>query len=1387
MHIVHSETYNRETRRESASPVHKEYIYLDLNPKIDSRVKQNRMRRSPKHRNQGAYQNISEPLRPRTRSKAKLEPYRLRASSSEREHKSRSQSPETSKPVKENQTCEATQGQMCVENAQTTTQSTQADSQQHSQSESSLPITSDMISSDGKIQMDELNSSPIKRERPSGTTNGSVLKNDTCLTDEPPTANYDLNDTNDSAINSSPLKTKKTVAFSDDLASEVSTVPDNSSKKCPASSMYPIPKKSILKAGIKEDNPNEHFSQDNEFNHNNFYPNKPGFWSNGTIVQLSPGSSLLDKLIVGTISVLKDRTFNKRFEAYASLNHNFKINRSDEILAILTQFQSQNSSPLRPKPQNPNSPSLLSTLSGIIQRDICTIESQIFPDDENKENTPTSPKKNDPFSTRIISQALKCASFLMSDVELNNCLSLDDIRWYYSHSASMIIKPTISKSLITPYISIIKECKFGIKKKKMLFSNGSHTSIPEHMLFAILNMKNFPSTSLICEKFITIKNLVQNFPTMMCNTFKHWFETFLMNLCDLNSPLHSKVLATAIISLLEISRIYLKNREVKFMVQQCLDRRISPTIRSFSGDTNVEIAIDVKSKSKPLVFDHVQSTILDLLAMKNYKSAMDIWIGITLLINDRDKGFENSPRLERWIDTLNACLVINEHQAKITAISAWKAVIYNLCVSDLDNLATPSKAKDVIFNGASGYKLSEKLECKFNLLFRLLTFLTLRDLSSDIIETIDSSILSIFYSVVNHHTLKNDQYFKIYWDRIIMPCFHLFYFSKTDLKQIPFLGAKLLARLMKKNVAVDEHKFVPIRCLSNDPVSLNEVNSINSRWAYQNHDRILTLLNVVVSLDQIKVGMRLSLISSYCNLVKPHLTNERTSATTVEIKNQICGTLKTLFDTTPLLTEEHIFKTFVTTQEVFGLENLVSVNTGEPSEFDFLYVIISKIVCLPMGNVPISLTKLLSSVDTPKCLPLVYSLRKADVQQECPGLIEGKIKGCKIDINSDPELKVAGMLFQDLTEDYSLVVKSAVQDIVLLNEKRFEQALNLIAVQRWSLPIFKYFILLIHDAPYNYMKQMAFNLILLRFESDDTFVNIIRFLVDNKFDLELFNIRRAMMKKFLALKGYFEFEFKSILKQYLSKLRDAGNFTLLDQFLVTCNEYNFDVMPIVKSCLNKLPLLQEAMDKPESTNELPESTSAASSSSKSDSAQSDSNSLLSDDESDLPDNTFSLETGNDPESFDDSFIAEQEATPEMSTDGSVVSKESSTNQKRAFESDIDDAIKRLKPNPSVRIEVPESNTDSRRIRSIESTQSISSSTGDAGIYNQDNRAVAVSGNKNIVTSGVNDEIAAKSKIHQLSLLVDGIEEDEIRHLSRDEREDLENKLLSFMLDIKRIK
>ncbi|EDK37484.1 hypothetical protein PGUG_01582 [Meyerozyma guilliermondii ATCC 6260] len=151
--------------------------------------------------------------------------------------------------------------------------------------------------------------------------------------------------------------------------------------------------------------------------------------------------------------VLQNESFDRKFEVYATLNNICKTNPPLTVVKLFTNKQEQKRGGVNsPRNKTQSSQSYVETIARIAKRDILAIESNLFGD--------SSYQNDDPFSTRVANQALKLANFILITPELNMLLSVELAQFYYSHAASMIAKPDISKSLIMPYILILKECRF---------------------------------------------------------------------------------------------------------------------------------------------------------------------------------------------------------------------------------------------------------------------------------------------------------------------------------------------------------------------------------------------------------------------------------------------------------------------------------------------------------------------------------------------------------------------------------------------------------------------------------------------------------------------------------------------------------------------------------------------------------------------------------------------------------------------------------------------------------------------------------------------------------------------------------------------------------------
>lgn len=1078
---------------------------------------------------------------------------------------------------------------------------TQKDSIQAQPERTLVPVTEDLVEPEIP-QMSDLNSSPIKQVA--------------CL---------------DPDVNSSPIKRLKNVMFSDDLTSEVPFLPEDTEAVKPVS-LKATPRRSILKFG-PDDIPSSPKPIDQPaFTSDNFHPELQSFWTKGSIVQLPPESSLLEKLVLGCISVLKDKSFNNRFEVYASFNHNFKINSTQYVQSILAPSPAL--SPTKSTPtkflsgQDFVEKNYINIISALVQRDILAIEEMLQLSDktheDNKENQVNKQVKNDPFCTRTISQALKLISFFMTETDLNGYISVEDSRWFYTHASSMIIKPKVSKTMVMPYVGIIKECKFPVKKKRLIFNSVNGIDVPEHMLFAILNMRNFPSTSLVTEKFAAIKNFVQNFPVMMVNNFKHWFEVYLMNLCDLSSPFYSKIIGTAILSLLEISRVYLRNKDVSFMVQLCLGKKVSSSFKSFSSEE--EVHLNTESKVLNTNYDIVVNTIENLIASRRYKSAVDLWVGISLLSCDKDKGFDNWSNIDNWLGVITRLAISKDPIAQQNAIIGWRAVSYNFCVSDLDNLERYVVSKDLIFSN-QGYKVTDKLQEKFNFLLKLQRILEPRTISEESTNALNVNVLSMFYNILNQNTNKDIKFMDVYWDKLIEPVFKSFYFKSTTKGVLP-IGIRILSKLTRKESG-EFANFHSLRCLSNEFINLNEVSSINSRWIRANSEKVMNLMKIVLYRKDVKAGFKISLLGSLTELFDNTLKQYPLTARGISLKCEIHELMTKSFEDIQL-DVEGISRLFRITYHCLGIFNLTSLDGVNDTSSDFLRLFMNLLATLKDDQKQAIIQKLFDQIDPQKSFTLVYYLVKYNLLDQESILIQEKLKTCKLNITSSVEVRIAGALFGVLFVHYNAFAKTVFQAMVLLNETQFEKIVQQISMTKWTFPIFKFFLTLTRPAPLKFIKQKSLEHIIIKLEREDTFIEMVEFLVLENMKTELASTETLILQKYREYNGTVQEHFSIIWNQYLDivKVDNEPSYERLKSLAETAGvklRNTRDKTPeIEQSCTNQngsdpTQYKEEELRTPTKISKFPEES-------------------LSDDDSDQQ-NTFSLETGNDSDENEESFIS----------------------------------------------------------------------------------------------------------------------------------------------------
>lgn len=980
---------------------------------------------------------------------------------------------------------------------------------------------------------------------------------------------------------SSPIKRKKSVAFTD--------IPDSNVLSSPLGPLV-TPKKSILKPILPCQTPLQDPS--NTANWSKSSPNNPQFWIQGTIIQLPPNSPDLLQLVRGCVKVLHDLNFDKKFEVYASLNHICKFNSTELLQKLFIHNGSTNS----PSKSDTN---LIGQIAGFIQRDIQKIEAKLFQDKSpsvspiktesssmhNRGELVVSPSKNDPFSLRIISQALKFLYFILSDVELNQFLSIDSVTWFYHHSCEMVVRPEVTKTLLLPYLSIIKDVSVIGRKKKAVF-HDEITPLLEKMLFALLNMKSMSSSSLILEKFLTLRNLVTTFPIMMANHLNQWFGVLIVNLCDLTSPMYSKVIAVGISVLLEVAKTYLGNKNVLFSIRQFMKLPIPSQVKSFSSDHKIPSSSN-KVQLPPAV-NYVVNSLNALMANNQYKFALDIWLGLTLLCNNTDHGFERWALLPQWLNVHKSCINSGDSVAIKIAIANWRGIIYNICINDLCdlkkyfenaptfNLASPGGP---ITSKKSQQEVTNVTRPKIRLLLHVLLSTENFQDQHEIIDLLHNVFLSIIYTLLNPLNTRNAlKYTHFYWDRIVEEVFRLFYFKKNfSNAYMNELGISLLSRWLKGTTSVLTYN--DLRCLSIEPVGLNEINCLPPRWVHSRFERILNISARVLELETVTIDSKLGIINSFLNNIKLTTKKETTpSHETLDIIDNLPAVLEVFYaHNQPSYSIIHtLLINFIDT--FTGASLLNNIDNGSIMN---IYELILQHATKNFDPNEISqlLIQIFNSVGEKNqfvLLSQVYNLKSDYKKPILEKFVVDRVNATKINSSSNSELILASQMFRRLDNGYSIVAKKLFQDLVLLKEEEFSRRTGILEISHWTFPLFRYFISSVHGSPFSHLDKLIIKLLAMRMNDNNEYWLILQFLVELNYDLELEALSSAILSRYADFDSIQKTTFNEVWGSYLHNVCKREKFEIYDKLLKDSDVVGYDVKPYIKNLWEKLPLLKES-------------------------------------------------------------------------------------------------------------------------------------------------------------------------------------------------------------------
>lgn len=946
----------------------------------------------------------------------------------------------------------------------------------------------------------------------------------------------------------SPIKRpRKSVAFSDNLASDAS---DH------WGSDAPTPQKSILKS------PHVLLHQ---FSTARCLPRSRDFWHAGTIVVLDARLPDLAELVAGCAEVLGDADFDRKFEVYATLNQICKSNDAATLAevfvngssaAVSAASTSSSISGFSPSfsgaKTNHNlnhqkTPSVGARLVHFARRDIGAIEAHLF-----------RPDRNDPFQARILGQALKVAAFWLAVPAINNSLPHTDVEWFYAHACNMLAHPAISKSLVLPYLCLIKECHYSAHKRPALFA----ADLPRRMLDALLAIRSFPSSSLVNEKLACLKSLVQNFPSSMADSFSHWFPGLVLCLCDTHFHLHAKTVATGITSLLEAARTYLDAPKVGRMARDFLDLPLPLSPSSFV-DSLVTSAL-----AQSAAVEFVCLSLKDMIDAGQYKFAMDIWVGLLLLTSHTDLPLEKWTHTPAWLLVHRYCFNVASILAKATALSSWKAVIYKICCVDLQDASVWLRSSAQ--QSGTGHDV---LKPKLRLLVHLFVNMSSSGYRLEVVDALHQAFMAILYNLLGTQSLVLVKHLSVYWDRIFLPVFTNFYFHKElATPNMHHMGYTVLHRLLKPANQSNEKTFSRTRCLSNDHISISEINSLPPRWVHLQFEIILPLLATVFKLDSVNLEEKLTCINAFLTSIK-YVTKKEVlpSNSTLDLIDNLPYVLQPLFDTTNPSYDE-IFKLIITLNDTFSAPNLVTDSCDSTGSYLVILAYCSETFTSHQLNAILSMIH--GAVGERKSLPFLSNLCRVCKKWKCKTEIYNFIGDClgnkKYSRFSHQDMILLSYMFESINTNFASVAKKLIQQIVLFKVDEFEKTVSELKLVNWNIQIFKFFVTLMHDAPFAHLKRTSVELIRLRLQNPDDFTDLFLLLTESKFDYEIHCLRTEISHNVSTCSS----DVNKLLWQEYLRLFD-GSMADLDDLLTASLQLGLEVHDLAKHKWDSLPNLKK--------------------------------------------------------------------------------------------------------------------------------------------------------------------------------------------------------------------
>ncbi|ODQ78048.1 hypothetical protein BABINDRAFT_163080 [Babjeviella inositovora NRRL Y-12698] len=639
------------------------------------------------------------------------------------------------------------------------------------------------------------------------------------------------------------------------------------------------------------------------------YPTTDDFWDRGIFVLL-PAKPATDRQRLQQLTVIVDEcieglsnpALNRKFEVYGTLHYclttaeamfpaestaNPRVKHDGQFKVLFGLFNkegSSHSSPVRITRQR--SASTLGPAKGsdhaaklfrFIQRDVETgEEGDIL----------------DPFVTRTSVQAVKIIELLISYPEFQTLLGARGVTWFYARACAVIACATVPKSLMSCYISALKCCM--AMPAGLLVHQTLAFDLQEQTLHAVMNMKFYPSNSLLWEKLTLLRRIVVRFGPMMSKNAVVWVGYVLLNVVAIVGDLEEgsvsgKIMNGAILLLMEVAKVFLDDKTVQLVVWRVLNGEV-PEVKCFFSagmltiplrvlvETPTELTAAEPTAREPgprivgtpgSVLDHVHDALLLALKHNYHKPTMDVWLSLTLLMGPHllRFGSADTARLAKWLNIHKTCFNLNSNEGKLLALKAWKSFVYVVCTNFEPH---PTTKKQLIHHSAC-----------VKLLLHPFTGMSINyrkhnDKHTEaMVDELHGLFCAILYTLFNPCAKSfkgmGDQ-LERFWEPVVVKVLATFYFNAHNSSAYQHrLGFQLVNRLMR---AAPAPSFNPFRCLAAEPVACDELAGPHLRWALAHSQDLRDLLATVVANSALGCEEAMGLFASYLACARPWVKKE---------------------------------------------------------------------------------------------------------------------------------------------------------------------------------------------------------------------------------------------------------------------------------------------------------------------------------------------------------------------------------------------------------------------------------------------------------------------------------------------------------------------------------